>query len=178
MGTKESNINALPNLNIWRFVSSSIRLKLDKINLERIMMPFDYRWHVVGRVALLDGYGDVTLDEFEQLAQLIYPEQNEQMPLHVLIYSDKMETIPPLQKLGKIKTEGNRGWVIFVSADENPLGRFLATVATQLLGLQMRIVPSLEEAQALLKRVDQTLVDTSFPSDPHFHPELGTIKTS
>ena len=138
-------------------------------------MSFSYRWHVEGRVLLVEGTGDVSLEHFQTLSTLEIPGQVVDQNVHVILYSDNIKSTPPMQQLSKLEVADNRGWVIFVSENDNKVGRFVASVALQLLGIGMRIVPTLEEAQAILKRVDVSLFEVDFPTDPHIYAFLGTI---
>ncbi|GEM_PF-1871847 len=139
-------------------------------------MPFDYRWHIKGRVLLVMGSGDLSLQAFQQLASTEFPDQIITEKLHVILFSDEIKSAPPMQQLAKLNVPENRGWIVFVSEDNNPIGRFIASVAVQLLNLDMRIKPTLEDAQALLKRADVSLAEYDFPASIDEFSLLGRIE--
>lgn len=139
-------------------------------------MPFKYRWHIQGRVMLVEGYGDIELEEFEKLARLELPDQILNEKMHVIILSQEIQSTPPMQQLAKLDVSDKRGWLIFVSTEDNALGRFIASVAMQVLGIEVRFVNTLQDAQALLKRVDLTLAGYNFPTDIDQYPILEHLE--
>ena len=118
-------------------------------------------WYIKDRVVLCRVDGNFTLDEIKQASDEIKSllEQGRR-PVHVI--SDVRELKEYPIRLGDIKnsTEYLRhpamGWQIVVS-HQNQLIRFLATVLGQAVHVNIRVVSTMEEATAVLERIDQGL---------------------
>lgn len=85
-------------------------------------------------------------------------------PVHNIIDATELGDFPKslkvLRESSKYSVEHpNAGWNILVGFSSNPLLKFLSSAVSQITGVKFKQVDSIEEAQAVLRRVDSSLVE-------------------
>jgi hypothetical protein len=121
-------------------------------------MPCDISWYIDRRVILQRLYGVVTIEEYVQLQKdgMVYVMQGKP-PVHALIATAEITRVPSLIELSRLSYTPAPGLGWLVTAVHQPIYRFAATVLSQFVGKNFKIVASVEEGYAFLCRMDPTL---------------------
>lgn len=125
-------------------------------------MTYHLEWAVPGRVVLLTFSGHILLEEVTDLIAEAEPMTHSgQAPVHYIVQMDGVQTYPTsLRQLGSVtKTDTNHliGWWVVVGA--GPVVSFSLNVLANLLRVKAKTAASTNEALALLRRVDLTLLN-------------------
>jgi len=125
-------------------------------------------WISEGKVAFLEIIGDFDEDGMMTFNTHMRDEylENGEAPVHCIIDANGLSSYPQnirvLRKGTKISVDHpNTGWIILVGF-EGPLLRFFSSTIAQILGIEFKQVPTLDDAIQVLKRVDSRLVDMRY----------------
>lgn len=119
-------------------------------------MPYTISWHTDNRIMLVQLLGDVTEDELTSITNESFEMvQQSDVRVHAIVDQSAIESIPKSLKAMSSSMPRNRsdnqGVTVLVIPDMNRIGRFFGSMVLQLVGLEYRIVDSMNEAEALLK---------------------------
>lgn len=123
-------------------------------------MPYQISWLLEDRLMLIQLHGKVSIEEIGQCAHESQSRvANGKAPVHAIADLRGIETVPYdprglIQEIRYIRTDKS-GFTAVIAT--NPIVRFLANTALQLTSGQTRFCQDVEEAMAVLKRVDTTL---------------------
>ncbi|MEL6406071.1 MAG: hypothetical protein AAFR81_17000 [Chloroflexota bacterium] len=136
-------------------------------------LPIEIRWYIPEKVILIEMIDTVTVKEFNQIF-----EERVEGTFHVIVYTDRIAEAPPMRVLTEKREASKTEWVIFVSENVNPLGRFLVSTAVAILRQKFRFVPSFEAANRELQRIDETLSTSDLPPYYDHHPLEARYESS
>lgn len=124
-------------------------------------MSIETSWYIPGRVVIQRYAGTITMPEAKaaiENARSYFDEAHDNC-LHTIVDFTAVEhfdiTLMGLKDLQAAK--GNTGWSVVVTNSNtmiSHLSKFLSAAAAQLLNVRMRMVNSLEEAEAFLSEMD------------------------
>lgn len=123
-------------------------------------------WQVEQRIILAHISGDYSTENMVDCNQTIYQYLDEgNKPVHLIIQIEDLKKYPT--ELLTIKASSEKilkhpaiGWMFLVGFN-NPFARFLSATVGQLSKLQFKHVSNLDEALQILRRVDDSLDETS-----------------
>lgn len=123
-------------------------------------MPYKLEWHCNNHIVHFDMIGKIDADEMEEACNRIRDEYLETgtAPIHLIVDGRSVEQYPNDIRLIHRATSlyanhENIGWVVIIGA-QNRTSVFFANVVLQSLKRNFRMVGSLEEALAVIERVD------------------------
>lgn len=124
-------------------------------------MSIETTWYIPGKVLYQRYHGIVTLEDVRQSSREAaerYQQVADHRQHYIIDMSDTGKLDVNLQGLRDLKPpEGNTGWSVVV-ANSNPLvnsfTKFMSVAASQFLGIRLRIVNTLSEAEAFLSEMD------------------------
>jgi hypothetical protein len=126
-------------------------------------MGYAVKWYVPGRVTVAHYWGDHTFEEMQASNSLsIENIRAGTAPVHLLLYSLDVKTMPrsflPMMKeVERFRHEPNMGWTINVT--HSGLLHLFGVLNSNVLKSPFAAVNTIEEANALLRKVDPTLAD-------------------
>jgi hypothetical protein len=126
-------------------------------------METNVSWYLENRIILVHISGDKTIEDFQQVNEAItqYLEKGV-APVHLLIDVTEMGSIP--SNILKVKQaftyldHPSIGWSFFIG-HLNAMENLIIAVTTQLSGLDVKTVDTLEEALKILNHVDLSIND-------------------
>lgn len=126
-------------------------------------MPIDLRWHVRGRVLIVQPHGEITMDDIQHYNQELSTRLAERTgKVHILAITKKtrLQAAPlknVVDSLGVYRAEGI-GWNVIVG-DRSVLAKFFASTLGHVYKLRVAWADSFTEAVDILQHEDQTLID-------------------
>lgn len=124
-------------------------------------MSHQFHWHIQDRVVIGVVQGALTLEELQEMnAEILVYLEHGTAPVHVI--SDVREVtefprrITQINKILIYLRHANMGWEIAIG-DQNPIVRFIASTVSQMAGVNVSMVKTMEEGLAILSRVDPTI---------------------
>lgn len=123
-------------------------------------MPYTISWHTENQIMLIELKGIITEDELTAITddtfELIQQTDNR---VHAIVDQSAVEKMPKSLKalsnsIPRNRSE-NQGITVLLVPDMNRWGKFIASTLMQLVGLEYRIVSSMEEAENLLQGLKQ-----------------------
>ena len=126
-------------------------------------MPFEVKWYVEGRITMARYYGDHTFEEMQESNTLsIENIRAGTAPVHLLLHSLDVTSLPRsylpmLKEIERFRHEPKMGWTVNVT--HSGLLHLLGVLSSNLLKSPFAAVNTMEEAHALLRKVDPTLAD-------------------
>lgn len=126
-------------------------------------------WYIPDKVIINKAWGEVSNDRYREAAHLLYEmvASADQQPIHVISDTRELTRLPGIRAMSDIKRHAQMGWLIQVGLQDKIL-EFLSSVAFQAAGFQIKFVPTLYEASALLRRVDPDLAEMPLIDEAHF----------
>jgi hypothetical protein len=127
-------------------------------------MPSHVSWYLEKRVILAILDGDMTLEASYAVSDSVAQHLEQGLaPVHLVVDTTTLGKYPnSLKEIRNVSSRymanPNLGRIVVVSA-ANPVTRFIASTLTQLAGIRLRLVDTLDEALMTLKQVDETLAD-------------------
>jgi hypothetical protein len=127
-------------------------------------MTYEMSWTQEGRIAHAKIVDSISIQELEAYGQTLIDNYLErgQAPVHII--SDARQMIHFPTNILKVKQltqswlkHPNMGWAIVVGKS-NPMLNFLAAVVTQVISVKYRMVATPEEALAILRSFDPSLI--------------------
>lgn len=123
-------------------------------------MPYQISWMVQQRLMHIELFGNMTLDELRAVAQeSIAYTQAGIAPVHAVIDQSRVERVPiSLSTLVNSMTIGvqpNSGVSVLVGGSR--FTRYITQMLYQLVRLDMRQAEDIDQAIAVLQRLDETL---------------------
>jgi altronate dehydratase len=123
-------------------------------------MPYKLEWYQEERIAYFELIGDVTAGELETACTRLRDEYLDTgtPPIHVIVDPRGINSHPndvrAIHRATQLYAEHkNLGWLLIIGV-ENRVSIFLANIALQSFKRNFRMVASLEDADAVLQRVD------------------------
>lgn len=121
---------------------------------------YSLTWLIEGRIAYIEGSGNLTDDEVINLDQqmLAYLEQATATKIHFLFDTRDIDGLPGLKYLSAMEAPDHpaMGWQIVIG-DMNPMVKFMVTMVAKINRARFQLVDSYVEALELLQKVDTTL---------------------
>lgn len=130
------------------------------------------QWYAEGRVlyvrhpALLDNTGVITWNGIA--ADMMEPYRDIPHPIHVIIdathvkdFDVDLAKVMQHEDVIRSTTHPRLGWAVYIGNRDNPLYIFMATIAGQRLGEDIKFFDTEAEAVDFLKRRDLSLSDLS-----------------
>jgi hypothetical protein len=129
-------------------------------------MPFDAYWIHESRVTAGRFWGEITMEELVEANKVAIERiRAGTPPVHVVVDTLAIEKMPVNLKaitgLIAYTKEPNLGYIIYVA--HNPLVSFFNAAITRMAGAKSETVRTMEEALAMLPRLDQSLPNLSLP---------------
>jgi hypothetical protein len=124
-------------------------------------MPFRMQWIYSKRVIYGYAWGELTFEDAQGGSREYLEMIEEGTPfIHSILDIRHVEKFPTLSKVrasmtGKMSSK--EGWIVIIGG--NPALRFIASVVMQIFNYRFRLVKTPEEAIAILKKYDDTLLD-------------------
>lgn len=121
-------------------------------------MPYIISWHTHNHIMLVQLIGDVSEDDLTTMTNETFKmvEQSDNR-VHAIVDQSAVTTLPKSLKALSSSMPRNRsdnqGLTVLIVPSMNRVGKFLSSMALQLIGLEYRIVDSIEEAESLLKTI-------------------------
>lgn len=126
-------------------------------------MPYAVKWYVPGRVTLAHYWGDHTFEEMQESNTLsIENIRAGKAPVHLLLHSLDVHSLPRsylpmLKEIERFRHEPNMGWTINIT--HSGLLHFFGVMSSNVLKSPFAAVNTVEEAHALLRKVDPSVAD-------------------
>ncbi|MAS32439.1 MAG: hypothetical protein CL610_00445 [Anaerolineaceae bacterium] len=125
-------------------------------------MPVELSWLIPERVLHERFYGDVTIEDIQELASTLPPFMEEGVPLiHTIIDATNVTSHPSIKDIhehSSLRTYPNEGWRVMVGA--NAVARFIGSIILQVMGQRYRMYDTLDEALHFIADQDKS-VDVS-----------------
>lgn len=125
-------------------------------------MSCEIKWFADHRIIMCTVIGDITIEEVKQANEDIKVLLDQgRSPVHVISNVLELGNFP--LNLTQIKNSTDylyhpaMGWQV-VAGHHNPMIRFIASVASQVAHVNLRMVDTMDEAITFLERVDQERV--------------------
>lgn len=123
-------------------------------------MPYEIKWLLENRIVYMRDYDECVLEDLRDAVEDLYKLLGDgEKPVHLIHdnrdvtkYPISMETLKSV-----VKKHANMGWIVFVSQDK--LARFITVVLSTAVGQSAKHAETLDEAMAILRKVDLTLPD-------------------
>lgn len=120
-------------------------------------MPYKITWHTENHIMLVELIGKVTEDELTAITNESFEMvQQSNNRVHAIVDQSTVESMPKsLQALSNSMPRNrseNQGITVLIVPKMNRFGRFVSSMTLQLIGLEYRIVESIQEAEALLQK--------------------------
>jgi len=127
-------------------------------------MAYEITWTQQGRIAQAKIVDSISIEELEAYGQTLIDDYLEagQAPVHIISDARQMTHFPTNMLKIKQLTQTwlkhpNMGWAIVIGKT-NPMLNFLAATITQVIGVKYRMVATPEEALAILRSFDPSLI--------------------
>lgn len=123
-------------------------------------MPYTISWHTKNHIMLVELSGIVTEDELTAITDESFELVKQSTErVHAIVDQSAVESMPKSLKALNNSMPRNRsekqGITVLIVPDMNRWGKFIASTLMQLVGLEYRIVNSMEEAESLLTGLKQ-----------------------
>ena len=124
-------------------------------------MPYESHWHIPNRVILTRLHGKLNGEDFGRVCHTHYEmTQAGTKPVHILLDLQDVTLTPGLngiyQNLGG-HDKSKWGWLVGIT--QSPRNTMLLRAVMQRFNVKIYIVPSLRDAEYLLKRMDDSLAE-------------------
>jgi hypothetical protein len=127
------------------------------------IMPYKIFWQSEPNVVYFEIIGAFNEDEMYEACYEIRDKflETNHGPIHILVDPRAVDSHPrglhAIRDASQIySNHPNLGWMVFIGI-ENPITKFLTNVAFQVVRQQFKTVKTLEDALAVLQRVDSSL---------------------
>jgi len=123
-------------------------------------MPYTISWHTENHIMLVELSGIVTQDELTSITDESFGlVQQSTARVHAIVDQSAVESMPKSLKalsssMPRNRSE-NQGITVLIVPDMNRWGKFIASTLMQLVGLEYRVVNSMDEAESLLMSLKQ-----------------------
>lgn len=123
-------------------------------------MSYTISWHTENYIMLVELSGVITEDELTAIADESF-EMVQQSPnrIHAIVDQSAIESMPKSLKVLSNSMPRNRssnqGITVLIVPDMNRFGKFISSMLMQLVGLEYRMVNSMDEAEELLMGLKQ-----------------------
>ena len=130
-------------------------------------MPFTYSWLIKGQVIMIEGYGEVSVEDLEQDNEVIqsYLDESDARFVHIVGDMAELQALPPIREftINQWANDPRIGWFVLYGMN-NRSTNFILAASTQMLNLRTRTVKSLPDATRFLRRVDESIVEKPEPA--------------
>lgn len=121
-------------------------------------MPYHISWYR-DNIMLIELEGDVVLEDLQAMSQEgIKLVADAPKRVHAIVDTSKMNSTPLSLRhtMGSVKQERhpNQGFTIMVMPETNAITGFVSSTIMQMLGLEYRLVRSLDEAEKIIQRIN------------------------
>jgi len=121
-------------------------------------MGYQVSWIVEQRLLRVEMEGTIDMDQLSTMQKEMFRYLDEgQAPVHVLADITNVTSYPSVFNLAKaasVRYE-KAGWALIVGS--NATVQFVASTLMNLLGVRFRLVSTVDEAQAFLRKQDETI---------------------
>jgi hypothetical protein len=122
-------------------------------------MSYQISWHRENRVLYMKLEGDMPPDELVRMeAEAFNLIKNANGIIHAIVDMRSLNNPGSLSNSLSKNKHDNQGISVIVMPNMNRIGKFIASTMMQVLRLQFRICETIEEAEAIIDKLDVRVV--------------------